>query len=583
MAYSPLTAEGEKFIRKVCEGNGNSLLQGKHSYALPYTTPPATQTWVCSIKDPADPTKIISSNSQLGEALIYWFNKYAGDFLLDANVIAAQAFAESGYIAWNYAGGDSTASGINQFTMITIFAVITENLGSPVLSNSTTSMSNTDIAALIYNLRNPQSRDSYNVKSTLPQDAFFNRPLLHQNVINNPGIMIKAQCYYMKFFANNSDSLASTALFCYSRGRFMSPTYSRAIQKCDTNFPSNLDYKKEGLAYVLKIFGILGDKDNALRSKGLDKGYKPVGYYFGYDQTKDPKEPNKNLKLTDDWNPYNANVSESSEFNLQNDITANNQDLVVVELSKYPKYKFIYYPENLYQHKETDKWQIVLHHTASGGVSSNANGAANDILFWEQQVAKTGTKVATSFILTRDGTILQLFSTRYWAYHLGITDAWFTQYGTPGIDNVQLNSQSVGIEIDNWGGLINVGGSWYPAANPKGAAIPIQNVIEYKAPNYPHGFHGYFAFEKYTPDQIASLRVLIHAINVGFPKIQLKYENDLLPGVNMWGTYDNGSGKWLAEKAAYAENKGVWTHVSYNPEKSDCQPQPELVDMLRTL
>lgn len=577
MAYSPLTEEGKKFIREVCKGNGNTLLQGKHSYPLPYTSPPATQTWICNIKDPKDGTKTIQTNQQLGEALIYWFDKYCNDFQLDANVIAAQAFAESTYFAWNYAGGDSTASGINQFTMLTLFGIIVENMGSPIIV-SPVSMTPMEIAEITAGLTNPKSKNSYSVKSSLPQDAIHNRPILHQNVINNPGIMIKAQCYYMKNIANKSDSLTSTSLFCYSRGLYMSKTYSRAIQKCDEGHTTQLDYKNEGLTYVMKIFGILGDKDNWLRNKGLGKNYKPSGYYFGYDATYFPNDKAtnavnpKNLRIQDTWNPYLANVDESGQYNLQNDITETNRDIVVEELSKYAKYKFIYYPENNYKRKQTPKLQLVLHHTASGG---NASG---DILWWEHEVARTGTQVATAFILMRDGTILQLFSTYYWAWHLGIEDKLFTEYGTQGINNTTLNSQSIGIEIDNWGGLINSGGNWYPAASPKSQAIPQKDVIEYKAPQYPHGYHGYTAFEKYTTEQISSLRVLISAIVKGNPKIALNYSGD-----GMWGTYNNSTNQWMADNRAFAETPGIWTHVSYQPNKSDCQPQPELVDLLKTL
>ena len=573
MAYTKLSEEGLKFIRKVCEGNGNSLLQGKNKYALPYTTPPDTRTWTCNIQDPKDSSKMITTNKQLGEALIFWFDKFAEIYQLDANVIAAQAFAESSYIAWNYAGGKSTASGINQFTMTTIYWVIVENLGHPRVANA---MSEGDIADITHNLRNPLSKNSYQVGSTLPADAYYNRPILHQNVIDNPGIMIKAQCYYMKNIADKSDSLTSTSLFCYSRGMYMSKTYSRAIQRCDKDNSGNLKYKDEGLNYVLKIFGILGDKDNFLKSKGLGN-YKPSGIYFGYDEkyfpTKDGVVDPRNLRLKETWKPYDANVDESSQYNLQRDITENNRDVVVEELSTYPKYKFIYFPEQNYIRKEVKKRQIVLHHTVSG------EGSGNDILWWEREVARTGTQVATSFIVTRDGTILQLFSSKYWAWHLGIDDTLLKEYGTPGIDNTLLNSQSVGIEIDSWGGLINSGGEWYPAGSPKSKPIPVKNVVEYKAPEYPNGFHGYKAFEKYTDAQIESLRVLITAIKKGNSEIELEYRGD-----KMWGTFDTTTNKWLAEKQAYsAMNNGVWTHVSFRPDKSDCHPQTELKNLLKTL
>lgn len=569
MAYSPLTTEGKHFITEVCKGNGNSLLQGSKG-VLPYTNPAVNKTWVCDIKDPNNSGKTITTNSQLGQALIFWFEKYANDFQLDANVIAAQAFAESSYIAWNYAGGGSTASGINQFTMTTIFWVIVENMGLPKTTHSDVMMDTKEIVEIIYELKNPYGKNSYAVGSTLPADAVFNRPILHQNVINNPGIMIKAQCYYMKTIANKSDSLTSTSLFCYSRGMYMSTTYSRAIQKCDKDHTGKLEYKDEGLKYVLKIFGILGDKNNYL-SKTLDN-YKPKNLYFGYDESKGVNDP-RNLRLMEKWTPYDANVDESTQYNVQDNFVKD-KDVVIEELSNYKKYKFIYYPENNYKREDTKKRQIVLHHTVSG------EGAGGDVLWWEHEVARSGTEVATSFIVTRDGTILQLFSTKYWAWHLGIDDALFKIYGTSGIDNTILNSQSVGIEIDSWGGLINSGGNWYPAGSPKSAMIPIKNVVEYKAPDYANGYHGYAAFEKYTDEQIASLRVLINAITFNQDnKISLDYMGD-----DMWGKYDSSTNKWLADSRAYgANNSGIWTHTSFRPDKSDCHPQTELKNLLKTL
>jgi len=49
----------------------------------------------------------------------------------------------------------------------------------------------------------------------------------------------------------------------------------------------------------------------------------------------------------------------------------------------------------------------------------------------------------------------------------------------------------------------------------------------------------------------------------------------------MWGI-DNG-GVWKPIQAALDGKAGIWTHVSYRYDKSDCHPQPELINMLKTL
>jgi len=589
MSYSPLTELGKKFITHVCVdlfnlGGGNTLLSGKKKYPFPFSGPPLiNKVWTCNIMYNG---KQVTTGTELSNALIYWFEKYANLYQLDANVIAAQAYIESQYVMWAYPP-NSDASGVSQFTMLTTFGVIVRNDYSPE------PMSQTDIDTITAGLTQSKYRDSYNTKlppsaPNIQTTAYVNRPILHQNVINNPEIMIKAQCRYMKYFANGCNSLTSTSLFCYSRGTlFFSNTYSKAIQKCQNAHKndSNTDYVDEGVNYVLKIFGVLGDKNNIIPIKD----YKPKNtggnfYYFGYDDTQGKDSP-KNLKLNQtEFNAYAANVTESDEFGVQKDFGG---DIVIETLSNTSdKYKFIYFSEAFYVREDTPKYQIVLHHTASGGGASG--GATNDILWWEQQVKDTGDIVSVSFIVTRDGTILQLFSTKYWAYHLGTSTALLIEYGAAG-QNKKLNSESIGIEIDSWGGLVNANGKWYPpvrnsttVANTNAEPIPIANVVEYNAPHYPKGYHGFYGFEKYTDDQITSLRILINAIRKGFPEIRAEYVNTLYPGTDMWGK-NVVPGVWTAERAAYAQNKGIWTHVSFVPGKSDCQPQAELVNLLKTL
>jgi N-acetyl-anhydromuramyl-L-alanine amidase AmpD len=101
------------------------------------------------------------------------------------------------------------------------------------------------------------------------------------------------------------------------------------------------------------------------------------------------------------------------------------------------------FPDEQYIKEETDKKQIVLHHTVSG------QGTDGDISWWRQ----TADRVGTAIIIGWDGKIYQCFSTKYWAYHLGVTAA----------NNKALNMASIGIEIDAWGGLVRTNRLWYPA------------------------------------------------------------------------------------------------------------------------
>ena len=312
MAYSnALTQEGRKFIYEVCKGTGTKFISGNNGI-MPYTNPFINKTWTSQATYNGS---LITSGEQLGDALIYWFNLYAEMFKLDANVVAAQAYAESGYKIWIYVAyikdnsWQSTASGINQFLMSTFFGTVIDNAYGAFTAD--------EIAKFTKNLVHPEDKNSYRVggKTIGPpapnyQNGWTNRPILHQNIIDNPDLMIKAQCAYLNYISNLCKTFTSSTLFCYSRGEgFAKNTYLDTINACK-NSKLNKDgtYIKEGLKYVQSIFGILGDKNNLLASKGLGRGYKPIGYYFGYDDAYFTKNDPKNLKLFDTYNPYNTTL-----------------------------------------------------------------------------------------------------------------------------------------------------------------------------------------------------------------------------------------------------------------------------------
>ena len=207
------------------------------------------------------------------------------------------------------------------------------------------------------------------------------------------------------------------------------------------------------------------------------------------------------------------------------------------------------FPDNQYFREQTEKKQIVLHHTVSG------QGVDGDISWWRQ----TADRVGTAVIVGWDGKIYQCFSTKYWAHHLG----------THAANNLVLNMASIGIEIDSWGALMEVKGKWYPAtwdANlkkniPNITVKPIQNVEQ-----YPSGFKGFYGYEKYSDAQIDAVKKLLVYWGERY-SIPLKYNSSM----------------WSLSTDAMAGKVGVWTHVSFRNDKSDCHPQPELLQMLMSL
>ena len=80
------------------------------------------------------------------------------------------------------------------------------------------------------------------------------------------------------------------------------------------------------------------------------------------------------------------------------------------------------------------KKQIYLHHTVGGPTGERT------IDIWNQDRARIGTAVCIS----RDGTIVQAFSSKYWAYHLGLRESAFESKGLP---YISLDKGSIGIEI----------------------------------------------------------------------------------------------------------------------------------------
>jgi N-acetyl-anhydromuramyl-L-alanine amidase AmpD len=219
------------------------------------------------------------------------------------------------------------------------------------------------------------------------------------------------------------------------------------------------------------------------------------------------------------------------------------------------------FPEDQYYRTETIKNQIVLHHTVSSG---NVNGVVS---WWMQSPEK----IATHFIIDGNGIIHQLFSSKYWGHHLGIKSDFLKKQGFKDYAsrNVILNQQSIGIEICRWGGLMKDINGYHPSywdatlkrevANQK-ITIPDENVAIME------NFRGYKYFEKYNSNQLHSLGKLVNYLCIKF-NIPKSYNSDM----------------WDVSKNALSGKSGIYTHVSYRSDKSDCFPQPELINLLNNL
>ena len=94
------------------------------------------------------------------------------------------------------------------------------------------------------------------------------------------------------------------------------------------------------------------------------------------------------------------------------------------------------------------------------------------------------------------------------------------------------------------------------------------NSVNCPITHYPEGFRGYKYFESYTEPQLRSLGELLLLWNQRFD-IPLDYHEDM----------------WQRSRNALSGTPGIWAHVSYRypKAKQDAHPQPELIQMLKTL
>jgi peptidoglycan L-alanyl-D-glutamate endopeptidase CwlK len=271
MAFKPLTKKGEEFVLNRCLAKGafgDNRFAGKRDFSLPKSNNPTTTVYTATPVDEAN--KPITTPQELAKNLISWFNRYSKDYLLDANIIAAQSFAESGYNLWIYSNGG--AMGVTQFIDTAFFDTIIKNVHEfeteiEILTTNVVG-DTTDIRSIIPNY---STRDK-TIVSTKETSALAknNRSILFQNIINNPRIMIKAQCYIMDFIGERNNNLAASSLFAYNRGGYLrSQSYDELIDKTQKKYGS--DYIKEGIGYVNRIFNLLAGKEPFI----------PVG--FGYE------------------------------------------------------------------------------------------------------------------------------------------------------------------------------------------------------------------------------------------------------------------------------------------------------------
>jgi hypothetical protein len=222
----------------------------------------------------------------------------------------------------------------------------------------------------------------------------------------------------------------------------------------------------------------------------------------------------------------------------------------------FKKIKQVPLSEGQYVNKETKKLQIVLHHTAGN------SSAPNTIKHWN--VDDRG-RIATCVVIsgkglskdTFDGEIAQAFSSKKWAYHLGLKPEVFRSLAIP---YRSIDPLAIGIEICNWGPLTKKSdGKYY---NYVDRVVPNDQVCELSVP-----YKGHKYYHAYTDAQIESVRQLLVYWNKIY-QIPLTY---------------NEKDMWTISKNALSAVPGLYTHNSYRKDKSDISPQPKMIAMIKSL
>lgn len=219
------------------------------------------------------------------------------------------------------------------------------------------------------------------------------------------------------------------------------------------------------------------------------------------------------------------------------------------------KIKQVPLQESQYVKEVTEKKQIVLHHTAG-----NSSGPGT-IKMWNSDDRG---RIATCVVIsgkgqskdTYDGEICQAFSSKHWAWHLGIKADVFR---SKGLQQIAIDKHAIGIEICSWGPLDKVGDKFY---NYVDREIPADQVTELDVP-----YKGHKYYHRYTDAQIESVKNL------------LMYWRDTY-GIDLTYREDD---MWTVSTRALKGEQGVYTHNSYRKDKTDIHPCPRMIAMLKSL
>ena len=178
-------------------------------------------------------------------------------------------------------------------------------------------------------------------------------------------------------------------------------------------------------------------------------------------------------------------------------------------------------------------------------------------------------RVATQYVIggsnvkgkeaKHDGVVVECFPDNYVGWHLGK------------VGRFNISKFSGGVELTNFGYLTKKGGKYYTYVNVE--------VEEEFVCDLGYKFRGFQYWHAYSPKQIESLRLLLLHLKDIYPKMDLV---NGLPRLLKAGMAPKDAFEFNSD-AYNAKQFGLWTHTNVRKDKFDCFPQPELIEMLKTL
>lgn len=209
--------------------------------------------------------------------------------------------------------------------------------------------------------------------------------------------------------------------------------------------------------------------------------------------------------------------------------------------------------DDQYFKEETHKTNICLHHTVGGSAKSTFD-------YWQGNPDR----IATPYIIDRDGTIYEVFDPLYWAHHLGLK--------LP--KNILYNQRTIGIELASEGALrsgnelnlltkstrfdTNYLYAFDIDTPPCSGAKKLFHMYQDKDKftDFAIRFRGYGFFDNYEPAQIeATVQLVAHLCE------QFSIPKTLPPQQNK-----------LDFNLAVLDTPGIFTHTNVRQDKSDLSP-----------